>query len=851
MDSGGPAGSRGQGASAAPDEPLARERWTLDRIPSGCLVVDEGWTITHVNPHAEAFLRRRRDALVGTRLWDMCPDIAGEPFHDACRRAMSERVDIVVEGYYPRQESWLALHARPWRQGLALFLRDVAREHRIAQRVVESEAQLRDFLESATDFVHMLAADGRILYANRAWREALGYTERELAQLTLFDVVAPESHGVARRALRRILRGDVPVESQLVVRAKDGRRFVVRGSANRRVTKGVGVSTRGIYRVVTAELEAAELRRQAQRTEASTMRAKSAFLHRVSHELRTPLSAVIGFADILRLNRGGRLTPAEVDFADRIARQGRHLLTLVDDVLAYADIEARRMAIEPSTVNLSVLLHGVVEAQRQQVRFSGIPVLVDAPPHVMLTTDEDVLRRILRYVLDDAIKRGAGSSVTARLVTEAGTARAIEVRDEYLEQRSAAHAGTEDPSVALDLGLTVAHSLCQLLGHQLLVETDDRGMTVRRIEFGEPPRRGGGEPVDVATTLHAFLDASPLPIIAFSPDWTVRVWNSAAARLFGWSSAEIVGSRLPLVREDDEPAYRALLRRALQAPDEVIDVPAKHARSDGGTIDVHVSIAPLRLPDGRLQGFISIVADVTERNRLEDELRQAQKMEVVGRLAAGVAHDFNNLLTVIAASSQFLLDDVTEEQVRHDVVAIQDATARAADLTRQLLLLARKAVPRPRVIDLNQQLANVVRMLRRTLGNAITLVAALSDEPAFVVADPAQLELAAMNLALNARDAMPNGGTLTLATSRVPGEGADPGHVLLEVRDTGVGMDAGIRDRAFEPFFTTKEEGKGTGLGLATVRAIVTDANGSIAIDTEPGRGTTVRVQLPLADAAP
>jgi signal transduction histidine kinase len=184
-------------------------------------------------------------------------------------------------------------------------------------------------------------------------------------------------------------------------------------------------------------------------------------------------------------------------------------------------------------------------------------------------------------------------------------------------------------------------------------------------------------------------------------------------------------------------------------------------------------------------------------------------------------------------------------------VAIQDAAARAADLTGQLLLFARKAVPRRRVVDLNQQLANVERMLRRTLGDGVTLVSALSDGPLFVVADPAQLELVAMNLALNARDAMPNGGTLTLATTRVPGDSAGSGYVLLEVRDTGVGMDADIRDRAFEPFFTTKEEGKGTGLGLATVRSIVTDANGSIAIDTEPGRGTTVRVQLPLADSAP
>jgi PAS domain S-box-containing protein len=852
VDSGELARNRSQNPSA-PNEPLAREHWTLDQLPSCCLVVDKDWTITHVNPYAYRLLRHRRAALIGTQFWDICPGAAGGRFHDACRRAMSERIDIIVEGYYALLEGWFTLHAQPWRHGLALFLRDVDREHRIAERVIESEAQLRDFLESATDFVHMLAADGRIVYANRAWREALGYTEQELAQLTLFDVVAPESHESARRALRKILRGDIPVESQLVMQAKNGRQFVVRGSTNRRVTRGVGVITRGIYRDVTAELEAAELRRQAQRTEASTMRAKSAFLNRVSHEFRTPLAAVIGFADILRLNSGGRLIATEVDFAERIARQGRRLLTLVEDVLAYADIESRRMAIEPSTVNLSALLQNVVEAQLQQVRFSGIPVVVDARPHVMLMTDEETLRRIMRYVLDDSIKRGAGISVTARLVTdpETGAARAIEVRDELLEPPREAHADMDDPSIALDLGLTVAQSLCQLLGYQLLVETDHRGTTVRRIELDNSPKRDGRGYVNVATTLHAFLDASPLPIIAFAPDWTVRIWNTAAARLFGWTSAEIVGNRLPLVREEDEPLYRALLRRALQTPEDVTNVPAKHARSDGGTIDVHVSIAPLRVLDGRLQGFISIVADVTERNRLEGELRQAQKMEIVGRLAAGMVHDFNNLLTVIAANSQSLLADLTEEHTRQDVVTIQDATARAADLTRQLLLFARKAVPQRRVVDLNRHLANVERMLRRTLGNGVTLVAALSDAPVFVLADPAQLELMAMNLALNARDAMPNGGTLTLATSRVPGNGADQGCVVLEVSDTGIGMDAETRDRVFEPFFTTKEEGKGTGLGLATVRASVADAEGTIAIETELGKGTTFRVQFPSVETDP
>jgi PAS domain S-box-containing protein len=836
---------------SASNDAVEKGTWVLDRIPEGCLLVTADWTISHINPEAERVLVRTRSDLYGRNLWDVFPDAAGGTFHSAYHKAMAERADVAVEGYYHCLESWFRVQARPWGTGLAIFFRDVAREHRIAEQVVESEAQLRDFVESATDLIHMLAPDGRILYANRAWRETLGYTEEEIAQLSMLDIVASDSRDTASESLRRTLSG-VPVEIEVAVLAKDGRRIIVRGHANCRFVDGVPAGTRGIYRDVTAEREAAECLRKAQRIEASAMRSKTAFLDRVSHELRTPLAAIIGFGDILLHNRGGHLDAMEVKFLERIAAQGRNLLTLVEDVLAYAEIEARSLDLDLKTVDVAGLLREVVDPHAdQQERRSGIPIRVQAPLSAMLATDASTLRRIIRYLVDDAIKRAGASEVSVRLLVDpaSGSATAIEVSDEpSFGNGGIAGSVSIDPSVTLELGLTVARSLCQLLGYHFVTETNELGATTRRIELREAPQRDQRAQDEMATTLHTVLEASPLPIITFDPDWTVRVWNDAASRLFGWTSADVVGKRLPVLRSEDESAFRELLRQALESPTGIAAVPATHARSDGSSVDVHASIAPLRSRDGRLRGFISIVADVSERNRLESELRQAQKMEVVGRLAGGIAHDFNNLLTVISAHSEFLLSDIpVHDKRRDDAIAIRDVARRAADLTRHLLLFARKEVPERRVVDLNRKLANTERMLRRTLGSKIAIVTTPDADPVLVHADPSQMEQVIMNLALNARDAMPQGGTLVLTTATVAGERGEPGHAILTVSDTGVGIDAATRDHIFEPFFTTKERGEGTGLGLATVYTIVKETGGSVSLESEPGEGTTFRVQFPLA----
>jgi two-component system, cell cycle sensor histidine kinase and response regulator CckA len=335
--------------------------------------------------------------------------------------------------------------------------------------------------------------------------------------------------------------------------------------------------------------------------------------------------------------------------------------------------------------------------------------------------------------------------------------------------------------------------------------------------------------------------------------------NPRVLQIFGLTEAEGLGHGwIMRVHAEDVDAVVAAWGKALREGREYAH--EYRLRLPSGEIRwVHCRAAPTLDATGAVVGTVGTIEDTTERRALEDRLRQAQKMEAVGQLAGGVAHDFNNLLTVIQSYGTFIASELPEGSSLHvDVSEILKAARRATDLTRQLLAFGRKQMLQPRRLDLNQRVSNVAGMLRRVIGEDIALETQLAGTLWPVSADPGQLEQVLMNLAVNARDAMPTGGTLRLRTQNVEIDaaaarerpGLKPGaYASIVVEDTGCGIDAASLPHIFEPFFTTKGPGRGTGLGLATVYGIVKQSDGYISVDSTLGEGTRFAVLLPRADA--
>ena len=355
-------------------------------------------------------------------------------------------------------------------------------------------------------------------------------------------------------------------------------------------------------------------------------------------------------------------------------------------------------------------------------------------------------------------------------------------------------------------------------------------------------RQAEEELARTSRNLQTLVDTAPMAIVGADLDGRVTVWNPQAEKLFGWRADEVLGEKTPLLDEAQLAATLSEIHAGRALGGE-----QTRPHRDGSRVEVVASAVPVCAEDGSVTGVFAVFLDVSERNRLEEQLRQSQRLEAIGQLAGGIAHDFNNLLTAITGYRELaLLQAGGNETLQRQLVGIGEAADRAAALTRQLLAFGRRQVLQPTVFDLNDAVAHAESLLRRVLGAHIEVVACLDPAGCPVRADQVQLDQVLMNLAVNARDAMPDGGTLTIETARVDGE-----RVRLRVSDTGWGMDEETVRRAFEPFFTTKGPGKGTGLGLSTVYGIVSQSGGTVEVRSEPGRGATFEVLLPLTHQAP
>lgn len=361
---------------------------------------------------------------------------------------------------------------------------------------------------------------------------------------------------------------------------------------------------------------------------------------------------------------------------------------------------------------------------------------------------------------------------------------------------------------------------------------------------------------DSQNRLALIVDSSQDAIIGKNLDGIITHWNKGAELMYGFTTQEMIGRPIsvlcPKDRVDEIPSILERIRRG----ESVEYFESVRVTKDGRRLNVSVSVSPIHDTDGKILGASAIARNITGQKKVEDQLRQSQKMEAVGRLAGGVAHDFNNLLGIVTACTELLGSHVKEEGAEY-IDNIREAAKRGASLTRQLLAFSRKQQVQPQLLDLNERLKEMHKLLRPLMGDDVEISLVPRSPAAIVEADPGQLDQVVINLAVNARDAMPHGGKLILETGVYDfDEGFAREHpplvagryVMLAVSDNGVGMNETTRSRIFEPFFTTKEIGKGSGLGLATVYGIVKQNAGHIWVYSEPDRGTTFKVYLPCAD---
>ncbi|MBZ5599832.1 MAG: PAS domain S-box protein [Acidobacteriia bacterium] len=357
----------------------------------------------------------------------------------------------------------------------------------------------------------------------------------------------------------------------------------------------------------------------------------------------------------------------------------------------------------------------------------------------------------------------------------------------------------------------------------------------------------------------AIFDAAAIGIVQCTTDGRIVESNPAMERMLGYSHAELRGMHFrDFIHPDDLPVVRQLFQEMVTGKRDWYQNEVRYLRKDGNCGWARRTVSLVRGPDGNPEFAIAMVEDITERKQAEQQLREAQKMEAIGRLVGGVAHDFNNLLTGIMLYCDLLLAGLDHNsRLRHHVDEIRMAGEHGGALIQQLLAVARQQVVEPRVLSMNQVVTGMRNLLSRLIGENIELVTELADDLWSVKMDPAQAQQIILNLALNARDAMPDGGRVTLHTRNCTnlcgeGEGQDRDAIPcieLMVTDTGCGMDAETRSHLFEPFFTTKQTGQGNGLGLATVHSIVEQDGGTIAVESEVGEGTRVIIRLPRVKA--
>ena len=754
-----------QSARAEAEAERDRAVRILESVTDAFFALDEDWRFRYLNPQAEPLLRRRRDELLGRRIWDEFPEAVGTVFETEYRAVVETGLPRTFETYFAPLEGWFEVNAHPNDGGVSVYFRDVTRRRqrdeeaaKFTERLAEERSLLNAVVQQLPVGVIIAEApSGRLILGNRKIDEiwSHGYmSSGSVSEYGDWEGYHPDGRRVRAEEwpLARALRtGRSVVDETYEIVRPDGVRGTARLSATP-VADARGDIVAGV--VIAADITA----------EAAAARAVRASEERY-----------------------------------------RLVFSATNDVLW--DWELASDTLEWNEALTAVLRHP---------RGSGITNLAWWEERIHPEERARVVAR-LRSALD-------GSDLTWS--------------DEYRFARGDG-------------------SYVRILDRAYLLREAD-GRPVRMI--GSMLDLSERDRVEDAVRLQALLlDTVQQAVIATDLDGAITSWNPYAEQLYGWRADEVLGlTRRELfgadIDEADAEAAEAL------ASGESWTGELTLTRRDGRPLTVIATRSPVQDSTGRTIGVVGVSTDLTEQRNLQEQLRQSQKMEAVGMLAGGVAHDFNNVLTVIGGNVSLLLSDTPADDPRQeDLREIRQAAERAASLTRQLLAFSRRQILKPQSLQVGSLVSDMLPMLRRLIGEDVDLHFNARDHAVSVEADPGQLEQVLMNLTVNARDAMPHGGRISIETAEAEFDGSQRAwdgslipagrYVMLAVSDTGSGMPPEVMGHIFEPFFTTKEVGRGTGLGLSTVYGIVRQSGGHLWVYSEVGVGSVFKIYLSAAAA--
>ncbi len=790
------------------------------------------------------------------------------------------------------------------------FIADISERKHAEEALRASERRLRTLFETVNLIVLGLDAEGKVDYVNPYLLKLAGYTRDEVFGREWFGFLPEAQRQSMRGVLREQLeRGSHPHYENSIVTKAGEERLIAWHNTVIRDEQGRATGTLSIGEDITErKLTEAALSQRARLAELnaevgivlSQGESLKDILQRCTQALARHLDAA--FARIWTLNEDTEVLELQASAGLYTHLDGPHSRVPVGQFKIGLIAQERRPHLTNSVIG-DPRVNDQEWAQREgMVAFAGYPLIVaDRIVGVMAVFARHPFSEFVQHALA-AVADGIAVGIARKNAEEArraghellhsvieGANDLIFVKDAQsrivLINSAGAHALglPKEEILGRDISSFMPPELAKTIQNSdERVMRDDAPMTEEQTFPGpdgprtylhtKVPRHAGGRVVGVLGVakditdrkrfeerirhLTLALEQSPAGVVITDTAGTIQYVNRKFTELTGYSAAEALGKNPRLFKSGTTPpeVYQDLWTK-ITAGEEWRGV-MQNRRKDGGLWWNAATVSPMRDAGGNVTHFLAIQQDVTQQRLLEDQFRQAQKMEAVGRLAGGVAHDFNNLLTVISSYSEMLLDDLpaADQARRDDLSLIKKAATDAAALTRQLLAFSRQQVLEAKVLDLNAIVSGAGKMLQRVIGEDITLALVLAPKLGAVKVDPGQIEQVIMNLAVNARDAMPHGGKLTIETTNVEldiGYTAEhstviPGsYVMLVVSDTGVGMDDETKRRIFEPFFTTKEHGKGTGLGLATVYGIVKQSGGIIWVYSEPGKGASFKVYLP------